>query len=221
MIIIKEIPALDATAPEKCKTLLAHEELHALKYLNWQEQFPYHPSVTFQIAHNGKELFIRFIVEEETAAARITDNNSKVCTDSCVEFFLSLDDTGYYNFEFSCIGVMMLGFRKSRPYAEYATEDIISNIRRYPSLGKQNFEETEMSQPWELLVAIPASALFKHQTDTWKGLIAKGNFYKCGDKLSKPHYITFAPVVTEKPDFHRPEFFVELKMESSDILSAH
>lgn len=213
MVTIKEIPSLDATAPDKCKAILATEETHPLAYLNWKEQFPYHPQVAFQIAHNGKDLFIRFIVDEETAAARMAESNSKVCTDSCVEFFLSLDDTGYYNFEFSCIGVMMLGFRQSRIQAEYATEEIISSIKRYASLGSTNFEETSMTAPWELLVVIPASALFKHHLDSWKGVTAKGNFYKCGDKLTKPHYITFAPIATEKPDYHRPEFFVELRME--------
>lgn len=212
-MIIKEISTLNAKAPDECRAVLATEETHTLAFLNWKEQFPYHPRVDFQIAHNSKELFIRFIVDEETVAARITENNSKVCTDSCVEFFLSLDDTGYYNFEFSCIGVMMLGFRKSRPQAEYATENIISSIKRYSSLGSSNFEETSIHKPWELLVVIPASALFKHHIDSWKGITAIGNFYKCGDKLSKPHYVTFAPVKTEKPDFHRREFFVELSME--------
>lgn len=213
MITIKKIPLLDITTPNKCRALLTQETAHALRYLNWKEQFPYFPRVVFQMAHNSKELFIRFSVDEETAAARMTENNSQVCRDSCVEFFLSLDDSGYYNFEFSCTGVTMLGFRKSRPQAVYATEEIISRIKRHPSLGQGCFDETIMTKPWELLVAIPTTALFKHHLDNWDGITAKGNFYKCGDNLSKPHYITFAPIDTEKPDFHRPEFFVELEME--------
>lgn len=213
MITIKNITALDATAPDKCATLLGKEEKHTIQCLNWSEHFPYCPQVAFQIAHNDKELFINFTVNEITSAARMTENNSKVCTDSCVEFFLSLDNSGYYNFEFSCIGIMMLGFRKSRPQAEYATTEIISSIKRYPSLGNNNFEEIALGSPWKLLVVIPATSLFKHHINSWKGLTVKGNFYKCGDKLSQPHYITFAPITTEKPDFHRPEFFIDLKMQ--------
>ena len=33
------------------------------------------------------------------------------------------------------------------------------------------------------------------------------NIYKCGDKTAHPHFLSWAPIRTEKPDFHRPEFF--------------
>jgi hypothetical protein len=39
------------------------------------------------------------------------------------------------------------------------------------------------------------------------GLRARGNFYKCGDKLPVPHYLSWAPIATPRPDFHRPEYF--------------
>jgi len=29
--------------------------------------------------------------------------------------------------------------------------------------------------------------------------------------LSNPHYVTWNPVGTEQPDYHRPEYFGELK----------
>ena len=38
----------------------------------------------------------------------------------------------------------------------------------------------------------------------------RANFYKCGDKTAHPHFLSWSPVSTEKPDFHRPEFFGEL-----------
>ena len=41
----------------------------------------------------------------------------------------------------------------------------------------------------------------------------KGNFYKCGDHLSVPHFLSFAPIGVPKPDFHRPEFFCTLEFE--------
>ena len=36
------------------------------------------------------------------------------------------------------------------------------------------------------------------------GLEAKGNFYKCGDKLENPHYLSWEPVRTPDPNFHLP-----------------
>ena len=38
----------------------------------------------------------------------------------------------------------------------------------------------------------------------------RGNFYKCGDKTAHPHFVSWNPVGTPSPDFHRPEFFGEL-----------
>ena len=35
----------------------------------------------------------------------------------------------------------------------------------------------------------------------------KGNFYKCGDETEIEHYLMWNRVETEKPDYHRPEYF--------------
>ena len=61
---------------------------------------------------------------------------------------------------------------------------------------------------WELFLKIPFTLLgvdYKHLPEK---LLA--NFYKCADATSMPHYVTWNPVLTDKPDFHRPEFFGEL-----------
>ena len=34
--------------------------------------------------------------------------------------------------------------------------------------------------------------------------------YKCGDELPHPHFRSWKSIETEKPDFHRPEFFAEV-----------
>ena len=45
------------------------------------------------------------------------------------------------------------------------------------------------------------------------GTVLYGNFYKCGDETEIEHYGMWSPVGTEKPDFHRPEFFGELVID--------
>ncbi|MBR1970023.1 MAG: hypothetical protein IKA17_06675 [Clostridia bacterium] len=40
-----------------------------------------------------------------------------------------------------------------------------------------------------------------------------GNLYKCGEDTEKEHYVTYYPIVSEKLDFHRPEFFGEFVLE--------
>ena len=39
------------------------------------------------------------------------------------------------------------------------------------------------------------------------------NLYKCGDSLARPHYLSWQPVATPHPDFHRPEFFKPVLFE--------
>jgi hypothetical protein len=41
----------------------------------------------------------------------------------------------------------------------------------------------------------------------------RANFYKCGDKTSHPHWLTWAPVEFPKPNFHLPGFFGMLIFE--------
>lgn len=145
--------------------------------------------------------------------AIVESDNGKVYTDSCVEFFISLDDSGYYNFEFSCIGKTLLGFRKERPNPVNGTEAIMATISKLPSLGIANFEERIGNNEWELTVSIPSSALFQHRISELSGLKARANFYKCGDNLTEPHYLSWQPINRPKPDFHAPQFFTEIFFE--------
>ena len=41
----------------------------------------------------------------------------------------------------------------------------------------------------------------------------KANFYKCGDELQTPHFLSWNPIKIENPDFHRPDFFGTLEFE--------
>ena len=50
-----------------------------------------------------------------------------------------------------------------------------------------------------------------HSLTDWSGLKAKVNLYKCGDKLSQPHFLSWKPISAPKPDFHLPEFFEQIK----------
>lgn len=133
--------------------------------------------------------------------------------DSCVEFFLSPDDNGYYNFEFNCIGKALSGFRQTRENAEHANPETMQSIRRLSSLGNENFEEREGDNHWWLIVAIPATALFKHSFKNLSGIKVKANLYKCGDHLSKPHFLSWQPIDTPEPNFHVPQFFTELEFQ--------
>ena len=85
--------------------------------------------------------------------------------------------------------------------------------RRHSSLGKQKFIERESGHHLGILGAIPATALFKHSFKNLSGIKVKANLYKCGDHLSKPHFLSWQPIDTPEPNFHVPQFFTELEFQ--------
>lgn len=178
---------------------------------NWPHQFPYSPIVKCRLWHNGDTLFIIFDVEEKFIAAKAEKDNDKVCRDSCVELFISFGPDGYYNIETNCGGKILMSHRKGRKIdVEYASPEVLSQIKRFPSLGQEPFENRVAEGNWQLALAIPVSSFFKHDFKSFEGLDATGNIYKCGDDLPLPHYLSLFPINTDSPDFHRPEFFQPL-----------
>lgn len=184
-----------------------------LEMVNWAK-FPYHPEVSVQIAWNENELFLRYRVNEQSVKAEIDESNGQVWTDSCVEFFLSPEGNDeYYNLEMNCIGTALLGFRKKGEPAIHASEEQIATIRRISSLGDSPFPERKKPTDWQITMAIPWEVFFKHAIKPEKGIKVRGNFYKCGDELSVPHFVSWTKIKTEKPNFHAPEYFGGLELE--------
>jgi len=188
------------------------EPLH-LEMLNWLE-YPYKPTVSVQIAYSEKELFLQYQVNEQSVKAEITESNARVCTDSCVEFFLSPEvNDEYYTLEMNCIGTTLLGFRKKGESAIHASEIQISTIRRISSLGDSPFPELKKQCEWKIIIAIPWETFFQHSLKPIEGKKMHGNFYKCGDGLSVPHFVSWTKIKTDQPAFHVPEYFGGLEFE--------
>lgn len=193
----------------------AETEPQTVACCNWQSEFPYAPEVSFRMFHTGGRLMLRFDVAESYTAAMIGEDNGQVWTDSCVEFFIAPDERSYYNFETSCIGRMLLAERRSRDEGVHpAPQQVLDTIERFTSypFGK-TFAEREGENRWSLTLGIPPQALFRHALTDWSGVAARMNLYKCGDRLSHPHFLSWQPIRTEKPDFHQPEFFGEAEFE--------
>ncbi|MDZ7636135.1 MAG: carbohydrate-binding family 9-like protein [Bacteroidales bacterium] len=73
-----------------------------------------------------------------------------------------------------------------------------------PQWAGNLFREISGDIRWSLAVAIPLKTFFRQKIDTLAGRSFKAKFCKCGDKLSNPQIVTWKPVGTEKPDYHRP-----------------
>lgn len=186
---------------------------HAIDCVNWPEKFPYAPQVRFGIGHTGREILLRFEVREEAVRAVAATDNGPVWQDSCVEFFISLDGTWYYNFEFNCVGTKLLGYRKIRPEFTHGSPEIMDSIAVRPSLGSEPIALREGDIRWSLEASIPVSAFFRDEIRDLSGLVARANFYKCGDALPTPHFLSWSPIDAPDPDFHLPAFFGEIRFE--------
>ena len=202
-----EYPGLDEIS-EKIDNLNIR---NPVEEVNWKS-FDYKPDVKFSIAYTGKEILLKYYVTEQWFKAEKTETNQEVYEDSCVEFFVSPSTDGiYYNLEFNGIGTCLMGSGTGRENSRRADPELIVRIRRTTSVGGEIVKEKKGKFSWTITMAIPFDVFFRHKITELKGKTFRANFYKCGDKLSVPHYVTWNPVKTEAPDYHRPEYFGVLK----------
>jgi hypothetical protein len=179
--------------------------------LNWAG-YSYMPEVSVAMSYSDNEIFLKYYVREKYFKAEKTETNQMVCEDSCVEFFVSPEDDGiYYNIEFNAIGTCLMGSGTARANSTRVDPKIIAGIRRLASARDKTVTEKRGNFEWTITAAIPLSVFFRHNLKELKGKFFRANFYKCGDKLEVPHYVTWNKVDTEKPDYHRPEYFGVLK----------
>ena len=193
-------------------------EPQRLDCLNWPAEWPYKPTVEFSIGYDDSGIRLDYTVDEQSIRALQGTPGGEVYEDSCVEFFFqpSADDPHYYNFEWNAIGNLYLAWRTGRQDPEKAPTEVLCSVQALASCGSEPFAERPAEGPWSLRIFIPLEAFWKGGIPvsegklSLSGLRARANFYKCGDGLTVPHFVTWAPISTEKPDYHRPEFFADL-----------
>ena len=184
----------------------------------WRAQYPYMPEVHLRIAHNNQELLLAWHVREDCIRAEATADGGPVWEDSCVEFFLQPSSQSdrpspYYNIECNCAGRLLVGYGENRHNREMAPADIMAAISRHSSLGSGIRPLTDGDCAWELSMAIPIATFFHDDLSSLSGRHARANFYKCGDRLTKPHFLTYFPIGLPRPDFHCPDFFGDIVFE--------
>lgn len=176
---------------------------------DWPQDYPYIPEVTATLAHDNNYLFCFFQVRERHVRVATLDDNGPVWEDSCVELFIAdADGRHYYNFETNAAGVALASRRVSRTECVHFPPEKMERIIRISSLPKEKTDiRDDAGIEWSLLVGIP----FDLFSDPIPGKLDI-NIYKCGDKTDTPHFLSWAPIETPSPDFHRPEFFRTVKL---------
>jgi len=206
-----DMPVMDAA---QVASILDKDEIpfNKIDKVNWSE-FPYRPEVKFRAAHTGDALLINYRCTEEAVRAEAEADNGPVWEDSCVEFFVSFDGKKYYNIECNCVGTILSAVGEDRNSRTPAAAEVLNGVKRYASLAGNMPQDGKGPVEWEVSLIIPVTTFFGSGLTTLSGVKARCNFYKCGDKLPTPHFLSWNPICVEAPDFHRPEFFGEIEFE--------
>lgn len=192
---------------ELCDAMETKGRREYVAHAPWPE-FPYKPITAVDLAADDDYLFARFFVRGLGLKAEFTRTNEPVWQDSCVEIFIGdRDGEGYHNFEVNSIGTLLSAHQKGRgvDVTPISEEDARSVIRMTSERSAAHAEKDGIHE-WTAVVGIPFSLL------GYNGRPAslRVNFYKCADGSRWPHYVSWAPIESPSPDFHRPEFFKEI-----------
>lgn len=195
-----------AGSMDAAELLMSNGALIRIDKINWAD-FPAIIDTSAYTGYSNDYLWIHYVVRNETIRAVCRQDQEPVWQDSCVEFFLKQGDN-YRNFEFNCLGVCLSANGPGRNGREPLATESLSRILRFPSLKIESITNENVVSDWSLTVAIPLPLIgIKAGERFW------ANFYKCGDETKAPHYISWSPIVTSSPDFHRPEYFALAELE--------
>ena len=194
-------------------------ETLAITHFPWADS-GHRPRVQVRVLYDERALALIFRVEDRYVRAVAERFQDGVCTDSCVEFFVApiTGSQAYFNFEVNCGGTMLLHRcpspeeRDQGRKTENVSDEDGATIQMATTLPK--IVEPEIAEPttWAVEYHVPFALFAKYfgsQTPP-PGCEWLGNFYKCGDQTSHPHWGSWAPVDTPRPNFHQPIFYQPL-----------
>ena len=160
-----------------------------------------------QLCHDGENLYVLMEAKVKNIRAELTGALDQVCNDSCMEFFFApkMDDARYFNFEWNNLCNAYVGFGAERK----------TRVRQILKNPKDTFAPVSMdtADGWAIEYRIPLSYIQMYMPEFTFSGEAACNFYKCGDMTEIPHYLAWAPLSSEKPDYHRRWDFGTLVFE--------
>ena len=201
------------------------KDVEALKVDNFRPEGSkdHHPEVECRLQHDATGLYGLFQVKDKYIRSVYTGHNNKVCRDSCVEFLVEPPGgQGYFNFEMSCGGSMLLFHIKDpsrsptgKSFKDFTpiSEDDAKVIKIFHTMPRIVEPELVGDQTWRVGFYIPFS-FFESRIKGLKaasGQTWRGNFYKCGDQTSHPHWASWSPIPAVK--FHLPAYFGNIILE--------
>jgi len=190
-----------------------------LRLDNFMGDKPAHfPETKVKLRYDQDHIYVIFSVMDRYIKAVAKKTQGRVWEDSCVEFFFSPGpdvERGYFNFEANCKGVFLFQYHLNNGTNGVVSEVDCKRIEISHSLTREVEQEYTEPENWIVEYRIPFSLLSKYMKvdEPEPGVSWRANFYKCADKTSHPHWLTWAPLDYPEPKFHLPEFFGRLVFE--------
>jgi hypothetical protein len=185
------------------------------------ESTDHRPRTLARLLYTAQGIHGIFQVDDRYICCRRAHYFDEVWKDSCVEFFAQpKPGRGYFNLEFSCAGGYLCSFitnpeRTPTGFKEFVKlpASIGRTIQVRSSLPHQT--ELEITEPvvWTLSFYVPFT-VFESYVGPLGGLSGQvwhGNFHKCADESSHPHWGTWSPL--DQLNFHRPSCFGAIRFE--------
>lgn len=181
------------------------------------------PRTLLRLLHDGAAIHGIFRVEDRYVRCVHAGHQAQAWRDSCVEIFLQPPGAaGYFAFEFGCGGALRAAWitdhrRTPEGFREFAllTEKEVREIAIAPSLPARVDPERAGPVTWTLGFSLPFALLERRagRIDPAAGQPWRGNFFKCGDETSHPHWASWAPL--PERNFHLPECFGVLEFQAA------
>ena len=178
---------------------------------NWPDKFPYAPFCCGRMARTEDSLVVDFRVSGLDLRVQNLEDGGHSWEDSCCELFLQRPGAAeYVNFEVNAAGKMTAARGTGRVDRKSLTPEEFGQIVRMASIeGPQDYAGGVWT--WRVILLIPFELIGLDPENLPESL--RGNIYKCGDLTAHPHFLSWAPVGTPAPDFHRPEYFGEFLLK--------
>lgn len=177
------------------------------------------PRTRLKLGYTPQGLWGLFRVADRYVRCVHTGFQAHVFKDSCVECFLQPQDrAGYFNFEFNCGGSLRVAYitdptRVGEGFKAFTrfTPAQGAQVRVKASLPVRVEPEIQEPVDWQLSFFIPFTTLASYAgpLDVRPGVRWRGNFFKCADESSHPHWASWAPL--NALNFHAPDCFGTLQ----------
>lgn len=191
---------------------------------HFRPESTHHPRTIAKLLYDAEGIHGIFRVEDQFVCCRRQNYMDEVWKDSCVEFFVEpKPGKGYFNFEFNCGGAFLCnhitdptripnGFKESVKIPK-ASAQVVKVCSSLPVLL-----EKEITEPleWSLQFFIPFRFFTEFigsvqpLTSEWRG-----NFFKCADESSHPHWASWCPV--DEFNFHLPRCFGAIHFDAVQV----